>query len=159
VNRPPAQVEPWLWDVLALGAYQLALLSQVPAHAALNETVELAALFDRGPAKGFINGVLRALNRRLTPDSAAAPAADALPLDGGAYRRLAPPCLPDPTARPVDYLAQGFSLPRWLAERWQQRYGTEEARRLGFWFAGPAPLTLRGNPLRTTRADFLTALQ
>jgi 16S rRNA (cytosine967-C5)-methyltransferase len=59
--------------------------------------------------------------------------------------------LPDPAARPVDYLADGFSLPRWLADRWLTRCGWDEATRLGFWFAEPAPLWVRANLLRTTR--------
>src|SRR5262249_20278612 len=50
VNRPRDRVEPWVWDVLCLGACQLALLSHIPAHAALNETVELAALYGRAGA-------------------------------------------------------------------------------------------------------------
>src|SRR5262245_48544279 len=33
LQRPPHLVEPALWDVLRLGAYQLAFLTQVPAHA------------------------------------------------------------------------------------------------------------------------------
>ncbi len=59
--------------------------------------------------------------------------------------------LPDPTTQPNDYLAAGFSWPRWLADRWLLRYGWDECLRLGFWFAGPAPLWLRVNPLRTDR--------
>ena len=39
------------------------------------------------------------------------------------------------------------------------RYGVAECQRLGFWFAGPAPLTLRINPLRTSRTAYLEALQ
>jgi 16S rRNA (cytosine967-C5)-methyltransferase len=66
--------------------------------------------------------------------------------------------LPDPVAQPVEYLAAGFALPGWLAERWLARYGLDECYRLGFWFAGPAPLTLRRNPLRAERAAFLEAL-
>lgn len=158
VNRAPDQVEPWLWETLLLGAYQLTLLTQIPVHAALNETVELAAQFGVVRAKGFINGVLRACAALVTPDRADAPAANALPLEGGAYRRLAKGVLPDPAMRGVDYLARGFGLPLWLARRWSNRVGLEEAMRLGFWFAGPAPLTLRINPLRTTREQMMEAL-
>ena len=49
------------------------LLTRFPLHAALNETVELAAHFGRPGAKGFINGVLRALSRLLTDEAAPAP--------------------------------------------------------------------------------------
>jgi 16S rRNA (cytosine967-C5)-methyltransferase len=158
IKREPHQVEPWLWDALRLGAFQLALLTHIPPHAALNETVELAAQYRRPGAKGFLNGVLRSLLGLLTDERADAPAADALPLEGGSFRRLARPVLPAPGAHPVEYLSAAFALPRWLDQRWLDRYGWDESVRLGFWFAGPAPLWLRCNPLRTTRAAFLTAL-
>jgi 16S rRNA (cytosine967-C5)-methyltransferase len=165
VARPPERVEAWLWDVLLLGACQLALLDHIPPHAALHETVELAARFGRPKAKGFLNGVLRSCAALVTPTPGAdapgspeAPAADALPLEGGRYRRLARPVLPDPATSPVEYLALAFGLPPWLARRWHDRYGGDETRRLGFWFAGPAPLTLRCNPLRIGRDGFLAAL-
>src|SRR5438067_1015082 len=47
VARPPHQVEAWLWEALRLGAFQLALLTQIPPHAAIHETVELAAGYGR----------------------------------------------------------------------------------------------------------------
>src|SRR5438270_858735 len=97
------------------------------------------------------------LDARPGGDPAPGPAADALPVAGGTYRRLARPVLPCPAQRPGEYLAAGHSLPRWLADRWLSRYGWDEAVRLGFWFAGPAPLWLRVNPLRTDRAALLAA--
>jgi 16S rRNA (cytosine967-C5)-methyltransferase len=158
VTRRPDQVEPWLWEALRLGAYQLALLSQIPTHAALYETVELAVAVGLPRAKGFLNGVLRAMAGLLTPDEAPGPAADALPMEHGPYRRLSRPVLPAPEAHPVEYLSAGFALPRWLVGRWLPRWGWEECVRLGFWFAGPAPLWLRSNPLRAEREQFLQSL-
>jgi 16S rRNA (cytosine967-C5)-methyltransferase len=158
LSRRPHEIEPWLKDALRLGAHQLALLRQVPPHAAIYETVELAAAFGVPRAKGFLNGVLRALSRVLTDDVAPASAADALPLEAGAYRRLARPLLPEPATHPVEYLAAGFSLPGWLVRRWLGRFGWEECVRLGFWFAGPAPLWLRSSRLRTSRPAFLQGL-
>jgi 16S rRNA (cytosine967-C5)-methyltransferase len=157
IQRPPHQVEPWLWDALRLGAFQLAFLSQVPPHAAINETVELAAAYKRLGAKGFLNGVLRTLAGLLTNENAEHPAADALPIEEGRYRKLVRRVLPDPAVLPVEYLAAAFAWPRWLAARWSQRYSWEECLRLGFWFAGPAPLWLRINPLRTNRGAVLAA--
>src|SRR5262249_23915829 len=148
VNRQPHQVEPWLWECLRLGAFQLALLTHVPPHAAIHETVELAAAYQRPRAKGFLNSVLSALSLLLAPEDAQGPAADALPLEQGRYRRLRQPVLPDPAANPVEYLALAFALPHWLARRWHDQYPWDECLRLGFWFAGPAPLWLRCNTLR-----------
>src|SRR5262245_52217880 len=66
IQRPLEKVEAWLMDSLRLGAYQLALLSHIPPHAALNETVELAADVGRPDAKRFLNGVLRRVAELVT---------------------------------------------------------------------------------------------
>jgi 16S rRNA (cytosine967-C5)-methyltransferase len=159
MSRHPHQVEAWLWDALRIGAYQLALLTHIPAHAALNETVELAVHYGRPRGRGFLNAVLRQLAALVTDEQMPGPAADALPLEQEKYRRLARPVLPDPDTSRVEYLSAGFALPRWLAERWLGRHTWEECLRQGFWFAGPAPLWLRCNPLRTDRASLLAALE
>ncbi|HZU35016.1 MAG TPA: 16S rRNA (cytosine(967)-C(5))-methyltransferase RsmB [Gemmataceae bacterium] len=158
IQRQMAKVEPWLWDALRLGAFQLALLTQIPPHAALHETVELAASLGRPGAKGFLNGVLRSLTRLLGDEHTTAPAADALPIMNGQYRRLTRAVLPAPAAHPVEYLATAFALPAWLVERWLTRFGWDECLRLGFWFASPTPLWLRSNRLRIDRTALLHAL-
>ena len=157
INRPVEKVEARVWDVLHLGAYQLCFLTHVPPHAAVFESVELVGMFNPG-AKGFVNGILRRVSELVTPEHPDAPSSDALPLEGWKYRKLARAVLPDPATDPVGYLEAGFSWPRWLAERWLPRYGWEECVRLGFWFAGPAPLWLRVNRLRTDRESYLRRL-
>ncbi|MBX3440674.1 MAG: hypothetical protein KF861_24500, partial [Planctomycetaceae bacterium] len=42
VDRPQNAIESGLWTLLRLGAYQLVLMDGIPAHAAVNETVEIA---------------------------------------------------------------------------------------------------------------------
>src|SRR5260370_35699330 len=74
ITREPHKVEGWLWDVLGLGAFQLAFLEHVPAPAALHETVALAERFGRPGAKRFINAAVRALSRRLAAEPAPATA-------------------------------------------------------------------------------------
>ncbi|HEX4589562.1 MAG TPA: transcription antitermination factor NusB, partial [Gemmataceae bacterium] len=150
-DRPPDRIQAAVGEILRLGAYQLVYLSHVPPHAAINETVELTKRIGQAKAAGFVNGVLRGLSRSLTANIASAPAADALPLTAGTYRRLMRPILPNPATHPADYVTAGFSLPRWLADRWLARFGWDETVRLGFWFAEPAPLWIRVNPLRTNR--------
>jgi 16S rRNA (cytosine967-C5)-methyltransferase len=159
VNRPADKVETWLWEALFLGAYQLALLSHIPAHAAVHETVELAIAFNRPGARGFLNGILRRVAELVTDERTTEAAANALPLEHGEYRRLSQSVFPDPSCRPRDYLAAAFSLPDWLVRRWLPRYGVAECQRLGFWFAGPTSLTLRCQSLRRSREQLLTALR
>jgi 16S rRNA (cytosine967-C5)-methyltransferase len=152
-DRPNDRITPEVWELLRLGAYQLVYLSHVPPHAAIYETVELTKQWGQPKAAGFVNGVLRSLNRSITAESGSVynwdP--DAIPLTDGEYLRLTRPVLPDRHTHPVDYLATAFSLPPWLVDRWLARFGWLETERLGFWFAEAAPLWVRVNPLRTNR--------
>ncbi|HEV3386905.1 MAG TPA: transcription antitermination factor NusB [Gemmata sp.] len=189
IQLPVHAVQPRVWDILHLGAFQLAFLTHVPKHAAVNETVELANHIGSPKAKGFVNGVLRRVSELVTDEFTGKPGADALPFDGsphsvrphpptpspqgrggenqsplspgerglggeGQYRRLTRAVLPDPITAPSDYLATGFSFPKWLADRWLDHYGPEECTRLGFWFNSPPPLWIRVNKLHNKRETY-----
>ncbi|HVE74349.1 MAG TPA: transcription antitermination factor NusB [Mycobacteriales bacterium] len=63
VDRPLAEVDPPVRDVLRLGAHQL-LRTRIPAHAAVDTTVDLArCVLTAGPV-GFVNAVLRKVAAR-----------------------------------------------------------------------------------------------
>lgn len=62
-NRYSDEIDIKALIVLRLGAHQL-LGMRVPAHAALDETVELAKQFVSRGAAGFVNGVLRRVSER-----------------------------------------------------------------------------------------------
>ena len=157
VRRPREQVEPGLWTLMRIGAYQLAFLA-VPPHAAVHETVEVARRVGQPRWTAFLNGVLRSVDRLLTSDETDAPSADAVPIGGGRYRRLRQPVFADPQRAAADYFADAFSFPQWLVARWQQRFSFEQLLSMGFWFNSPAAVTLRVNLLRTTRDAYLRAL-
>ena len=121
----------------------------------MNETVALAKSIGRERWTGFLNGVLRNVERTLTDQFQPTPDADSVPMSEGRYRRLSHAVFADPSADPVDYFAEAFSFPRWLANRWQERFDFEELCRLGFWFDRPAPLSLRVNLLKTSRSELI----
>jgi 16S rRNA (cytosine967-C5)-methyltransferase len=152
--RPLGAGKEDIQETLRLGAFQLALLDQIPVHAAVHETVELVA---PGKMRGLVNAVLRNVARSLTAETSNEPAANALPVESGEFRVLARPILPDPGEQPAEYLADAFALPLWLARRWLPRWGWEECLRLGFWFISTPPLWLRVNALRNDRSAFLAA--
>jgi len=167
IHRPFHQVEPGLIDVLRLGAFQLAFLTQIPKHAAVHETVDLAQHIGSPMARGFVNGVLRRVAELVTDEFVDGPGADAIPfgssqspptavggLSGHPYRKLNQAILPDPITEPAWYLADAFSWPQWLADRWMEKFGPEECFRLGFWFNAPPPLWLRINKLKTDRMAY-----
>lgn len=158
VRRGQQQVEPELWMILRLGAYQLVMLDGIPPHAAVHETVELSRRVGRGGWPGFVNGTLRGVSQLVTPERTSQPAADAVPLANGQFGKLSKIVFPDPQTQPGEYFAAAYSFPDWLARRWAKAFPAEELFRLGTWFNLPAHLSLRINRLRTTRDDYLGLL-
>jgi 16S rRNA (cytosine967-C5)-methyltransferase len=70
-KRPVAQLDPAVRIALEMGLYQLTFLDRVPAHAAVNDSVELARRAGKTSAAPFVNAVLRrAIRDRSAADSA-----------------------------------------------------------------------------------------
>src|SRR5262249_8104287 len=55
------KVQPWIRNVLRLGAYQILFLDRVPAHAAVDEAVKLGHQYGHPGTAGLANSVLRRL--------------------------------------------------------------------------------------------------
>ncbi|MGE3511264.1 MAG: transcription antitermination factor NusB, partial [Vicinamibacterales bacterium] len=140
-KRPVDRLDPEILDVLRLSIYQLLHLTRVPAAAIVDDAVNLAGRARKASARGFVNAVLRAISRQR----------HALPL---------PPRPADPHDREgaLAYLTVTLSHPRWLAERWLERFGFADAEAwMQFNNAAP-PLTLRANRFRTTTEALQSAL-
>jgi 16S rRNA (cytosine967-C5)-methyltransferase len=101
-RRPVRKLDPPVRTALRLGAYQLAF-SEVAAHAAVNESVELVRAAGLQRAVSFANAVLRRLSLGL--------------------RELLE-SLPQRTAAEA---ALRHSYPDWVAELWWREQGPEEA--------------------------------
>ncbi len=61
LSRPNARLDPEVRIALRLGAFQLLHLDRIPAHAAIDESVELAKHAGHGFASRMVNAVLRKL--------------------------------------------------------------------------------------------------
>lgn len=105
-GRSRSRIDPEVLIALRLGLYQLRILTRIPPHAAINESVNLVKLARKQSAAPFVNAVLRASQR-----------ADDLP-----DARL--------PADPLDRLSIVTSTPRWLLERWDRRLGLAETTAL-----------------------------
>jgi len=62
-GRPVRKLDPEVVTALRMGLYQLRWLDRIPAHAAINESVELIKRARKRSAAGFANAVLRKVNR------------------------------------------------------------------------------------------------
>jgi 16S rRNA (cytosine967-C5)-methyltransferase len=97
-RRPVRKLDPPVRAALRIGAYQLAFLDSVPAHAAVNESVELVREAGLERAVAFTNAVMRRL------------AAGARDLVAG---------LPEGPLR--------HSYPDWVADVWERDLGRDDA--------------------------------
>jgi len=73
-GRPAARLDTEVRIALRMGIYQTRYLERVPAHAAVDESVELVKRARKRSAAGFVNAVLRKVDRREVawPDRAVA---------------------------------------------------------------------------------------
>ncbi len=157
ITRPRHKVEPDLWRVLRIGAYQL-LFSRTPDHAAVDSTVDLCRLLDRPRWTGFVNGVLRGIGRLLDDAPATGPAANALPTSHGKWRSLNEAILPDPQTQRKHYYADAFSLPQSLADRWTSRLSEPDLIAACFHTIDPPATSLRVNSWRADPEAVLQSL-
>ena len=157
ITRPRHKVEPDLWRVLRIGAYQL-LFSRTPDHAAVDSTVDLCRLLDHPRWTGFVNGVLRGIGRLLTDAPATGPAVTSLPTSHGQWRSLNEAILPDPQTHRMQYYADAFSLPQTIAQRWTSRLSEAELTSACFHTIDPPGTTLRVNSMRADPNAVLQSL-
>jgi len=62
-GRPQPKLDPEVRIALRMGIYQLRYLERIPSHAAVTESVELVKRARKASAAGFVNAVLRKVNR------------------------------------------------------------------------------------------------
>ncbi|HBL43222.1 MAG TPA: hypothetical protein DDZ90_07490, partial [Planctomycetaceae bacterium] len=123
LTRPREKVEAPLWTLLQIGVYQLVMLDQIPDHAAVSETVELAGKLHRVRWKKMVNAILRSITRLTTDEQASAPQSNAIPLSADRYRCFSIGLFPSPAADPAGYLAKAFSFPQPIMTDWLARFG------------------------------------
>ena len=131
LNRSLAKTDSFNRNLLRVTLYQLLFLDKIPAYAAVNEAVEIAKITQPRSAS-FVNGVLRNFLRQKKQQE-----------NGKGV------------ASSASNLAQEFSHPQWIVDRWLSYFGCEEAKALMLASNQKAPLAVRVNQRTTTRAELL----
>ena len=132
LSRSLADIDPLIAAILRLAVYQLLFLDKIPAHAAVNEAVEIAKSRGNVKAPGFTNAVLRNFIRGEKRDA----------ISNGEDNSVAA-------------LAVAYSHPEWLVRKWLAEFGRDAAKSLMQANNQKAPLVLRINSLRTSRTELL----
>ncbi len=123
-GRPAFTLDDEVRIPLELGLVQIGLMDRIPPHAAVSESVEIAKRLSNRGGDRMVNAVLRRAS------------ADGLPALPG-----------DETP---DDAAITHSVPLWLAERWFDELGAQEARLLLARINEPAERAIRVNALQAT---------
>ncbi len=128
-SMPLKKMHPTVREILRTGVYQLLYMDKIPASAAVNEAVKLAKAMGQGKAAGFINAVLRNVQRKQ----------DSL------FQNVSPEIQ--------------YSVPMEWIDYWRQSYGKELADGMLAALSDPPPQSIRINTLQVSAAAFCERLQ
>ena len=130
-----SKMKPVIRTILRSAVYQLKYMDSVPASAACNEAVKLAAKRGFGSLRGFVNGVLRNISRNLSDIS---------------Y----------PSEEDMLYsFSVRYSVPEWILGQWLAEYGKETVRAMADEFLKEKPVTVRFHPDRISKEELMRKLK
>ena len=130
----PRKTAPWLYMLLRMSLYQIMFLDRIPAHAVVNEAVEIAKKRSKGKLGSFVNGVLRNVLRNK----------ETLLRADGSF---------------LEQLAFQTAHPPWLVSYLMDAFGEEETKVICETNLQPPKQTLRINPLKTSKEKLIAQLE
>lgn len=130
-TKSAENLSPLVHMILRIGLYQMMFMS-VPAHAAVHESVEMAASAQGSGAGGLVNALLRRFQREGEPD---------MPSDE------------------IARLSAEHSFPEWIVRGWAASFGTDETKNILRAGNERHPVYVYANPLMGTVSDLTGRLQ
>ncbi|MGM7701119.1 16S rRNA (cytosine(967)-C(5))-methyltransferase RsmB [Pseudalkalibacillus sp. Hm43] len=134
INKPLTKLDDWVVVLLRLSLYQMVYLDRVPDHAIINEAVAIAKKKGHKGTSGFVNGVLRNVQRKGVP-----------PLASIKEKEL--------------QLAIECSHPEWLINRWIDQLGEQNTMDMCTINNLPPMVTARVNRLKSTVQEVIDRLE
>lgn len=125
------KMKPVIRNIIRSAVYQLKYMDSVPNSAACNEAVKLAIKKGFASLKGFVNGVLRNIERNL---------------DTITY--------PDETDLTA-YLSVKYSMPEWILKQWMEVYSRETMEKMLQDFLAEKATTIRCNQNQMTVEELI----
>ncbi len=129
------KLQPWVRNLLRFSFYQIYYLDRIPAHAAVNEAVNIAKRRGHQGISGMVNGVLRNVIRRREEL--------VIPQDLPAAKRI----------------SLQHSFPEWMVARWIKQYDEATAEQICISNNEAPSVSIRVNTHRTSRTAMLELLQ
>ncbi|TLS37318.1 16S rRNA (cytosine(967)-C(5))-methyltransferase RsmB [Pseudalkalibacillus caeni] len=128
------KIETWVYSLLELSVYQMVYLDRVPDRAVIHEAVEIAKKKGHKGISGFVNGVLRSVQRKGVPSFST-------------------------IKDTAEKIAVEYSHPTWLVKRWIAQYGEEETINICKINLEPPQVTARVNTAKTSVGEVMAHLE
>lgn len=128
------KISAYIMNILRLGTYQIVFLDRIPKSAACDEAVKLAKKYGNPGSAGFVNAVLRNIDKEKENEF----------ING----------LSDTS----EDLSIRYSYPQWIAQKWIDDYGAEFAANLMSAGNMNPPTAIRTNTLKISRRELQKAL-
>ncbi|MDE7231326.1 MAG: 16S rRNA (cytosine(967)-C(5))-methyltransferase RsmB [Oscillospiraceae bacterium] len=129
-----SSLKPEVRTILRCGIYQIMYMKSVPDSAAVNESVKLCKRMKQFGAAGLVNGLLRNFLR--------------------SDKRVDYSGL-----NSVERLAMEYSAPKWIARKFLEEYGEENAKKALKASVGAPPVYARVNTVKVSDSELVDALR
>lgn len=106
-KTPVKKMKPLIRNILRMSVYQLLYLDKIPASAVINEAVKIVKKRKMQGLSGFVNGVLRNIDRE--------------------KENLT---FPDMRKDQGKYYSIKYALPEWIVKMWFKSYGEEKTQKI-----------------------------
>jgi len=157
----PDRVKPSQWNLLRIGVYELVYAPDTADYAIISEAVERVSKTSSKKSGGFVNAVLRNVQRAIENRQA--------PCTSENIRKIIPQTpqtgclfnidlLPDPDKEPTQYLSTAYSVPQRLINEWLSAFGPEQTRNICLASNRHPSVIVQPNTLRTTSEDLAKKL-
>ncbi len=133
-STPVKKMQPTIREILRVGVYQLVFMDHIPAFAVIHEMVELTRGMGFSRLTGYVNGVLRHIQKDAQTLINQLPTTD-------------------------KGLEMRYSCPRTWIRAWREAYGEECLHGLLEFINEAPPSYIRVNTYRTTVSDFTARLE
>lgn len=135
-KTPLSKMKPLIRNILRMSVYQLLFLEKIPASAAINEAVKIVHKRKMSNLAGFVNGILRTIDRQR---------------DKIVY--------PDQTKDRMAYLSVYYSMPEWLIKNWLDEYSVEIVEKICNALNERPRVSIRTNRLKTSYENLYETLE
>ena len=134
-KTPVRKMKPLIRQILRMSVYQLMYLDKVPASAVINEAVKITKKRKFQALSGFVNGVLRNIER------------------GKAEIKY-----PNMGQNPIHYFSIMYSLPEWMISVWLKSYDFAKVEAICQALNERAKVCARVNTLKTSKEAVVKVL-